>query len=277
MSKADDYAQWIVDNQDKKGTADFDTVAKAYQEAKAEEAGTIATNNNITTAPPEGTENVATYAAQSAVPLTVGGPNLMNAPVQVGGAAIEAGGPLTRTAVEVAKDVPAWVKPLSNLSVGETLKYVGQHGLTKSAADLAGAILHPLRDVSLGTAAKAAGTGIVQGVMAPENLMTLPYNMAAYEQAKIRANPNAPEYASNPYAMTVRGEAPTQAAAGAINQRLALMGQKYGGITPEQQQILQKDRERQQAQMVLKQPPNTQNYMQRMKALSELYSPVTQP
>ena len=34
MSKAEQYAQWIVDNADKRGTADFNTVVQAYQEAK---------------------------------------------------------------------------------------------------------------------------------------------------------------------------------------------------------------------------------------------------
>jgi hypothetical protein len=38
MATADEYAKWIVDNSDKKGTPDFDTVAKAYQEAKTSEA-----------------------------------------------------------------------------------------------------------------------------------------------------------------------------------------------------------------------------------------------
>ena len=33
--KAKKYAQWIVDNQDKKGTPEFETVAKAYKVAKA--------------------------------------------------------------------------------------------------------------------------------------------------------------------------------------------------------------------------------------------------
>jgi hypothetical protein len=37
MATADQYAKWIVDNSQKKGTADFDTVAKAYQQAKDEE------------------------------------------------------------------------------------------------------------------------------------------------------------------------------------------------------------------------------------------------
>jgi hypothetical protein len=36
MSKAEEYAQWIVDNADKKGTPEFDTVAQAYQAAKSQ-------------------------------------------------------------------------------------------------------------------------------------------------------------------------------------------------------------------------------------------------
>lgn len=42
MASADDYANWIVANADKKGTADFDTVVKAYQQAKQEEAASTA-------------------------------------------------------------------------------------------------------------------------------------------------------------------------------------------------------------------------------------------
>jgi len=37
MATADQYAQWIVNNAAKKGTPEFDTVAKAYQEVVAEE------------------------------------------------------------------------------------------------------------------------------------------------------------------------------------------------------------------------------------------------
>lgn len=36
MATASDYAKWIVDNQDKKGTPEFDTVARAYQAAKGQ-------------------------------------------------------------------------------------------------------------------------------------------------------------------------------------------------------------------------------------------------
>jgi hypothetical protein len=42
MAKAEQYAQWIVANQNKKGTPEFETVAAAYQEAKQSEAGDIA-------------------------------------------------------------------------------------------------------------------------------------------------------------------------------------------------------------------------------------------
>ena len=34
MATVEEYAQWIVNNSDKKGTPEFDIVAKAYQEAK---------------------------------------------------------------------------------------------------------------------------------------------------------------------------------------------------------------------------------------------------
>ena len=38
MATIDDYAEWIVNNADKKGTPEFDTVAEAYRQAKAETA-----------------------------------------------------------------------------------------------------------------------------------------------------------------------------------------------------------------------------------------------
>lgn len=37
MASADQYAQWIVNNANRKGTPEFDTVVKAYQQASAEE------------------------------------------------------------------------------------------------------------------------------------------------------------------------------------------------------------------------------------------------
>lgn len=79
------------------------------------------------------------------------------------------------------------------------------------------------------------GSGIVQGALAPESLFALPYQMAAYEQEKIRANPNAPGLEYNPYAQVVRGEYPTQGAAGAANRR-ATMNRPNTGYVPSAQE-----------------------------------------
>lgn len=82
-----------------------------------------------------------------------------------------------------------------------------------------------------------------QVMAAPESAFLYPYNMAAYEQAKIRANPTAPGLEYNPYAQTVRGEYPTQAAAGAANRRQAIRSQQYGGLTANEQEMLRRDQE----------------------------------
>ena len=37
MANAAEYAQWITNNADKKGTPEFNTVANAYQAAKIQE------------------------------------------------------------------------------------------------------------------------------------------------------------------------------------------------------------------------------------------------
>lgn len=50
MATADQYAEWIVKNSDKRGTPEFETVAQAYQQAKAEEA-----QSPVTASPKEAT------------------------------------------------------------------------------------------------------------------------------------------------------------------------------------------------------------------------------
>jgi hypothetical protein len=54
MATAQEYAAWIVQNADKRGTPDFDTVARAYQFAKAQET-TAATQQQIAPAPQQPT------------------------------------------------------------------------------------------------------------------------------------------------------------------------------------------------------------------------------
>jgi hypothetical protein len=102
----------------------------------------------------------------------------------------------------------------------------------------------PIRQIAGGIGRNvvgAMGTGLAGAVLSPESAFTAPYQMAAMEQDRIRANPTAPEYATNPYAQQYRGEAPTQGAAGAMNQRRAVVGQQYGGLSPEDQARLEED------------------------------------
>lgn len=47
MATAEDYAQWIVKNQNLKGTPEFETVAKAYQEAQAAEKMASGTGESV--------------------------------------------------------------------------------------------------------------------------------------------------------------------------------------------------------------------------------------
>ena len=72
--------------------------------------------------------------------------------------------------------------------------------------------------------------------------LSAPYLGAAYEQAKIRQNPNAAGLEHNPYAQMVRGEYATQGAAGAANRREAIRNQNYGMLTQAEQDILNQDR-----------------------------------
>jgi hypothetical protein len=50
MATADEYAAWIVKNSAKRGTPEFETVAQAYQIAKAEET-TARTQQQLAPAP----------------------------------------------------------------------------------------------------------------------------------------------------------------------------------------------------------------------------------
>ena len=86
--------------------------------------------------------------------------------------------------------------------------------------------------------------GAMEGLSASPAIaaFSAPYLMAANEQAKIRENPSAPQYANNPYAMQQRGVAPTQGAAGAMNTRATVANQQYGGLSQEDQDRLTQDR-----------------------------------
>lgn len=90
-----------------------------------------------------------------------------------------------------------------------------------------------------GTFAHHSGlTGAVASAM-PAAILASPALAAGHEKAKIDANPNAPEYATNPYAMTVRGEAPTIAAAGNQNRKATVKNFATAGnpVLPQQESL----------------------------------------
>jgi len=96
----------------------------------------------------------------------------------------------------------------------------------------------------IGRGAANVGKALVAGAVAPESIMMLPYQMAAYEQDKIRANPNAPGLEYNPYAQVQRGEFATQGQAGAANQRRAVINAPFGNVTPAERALLEEDQQR---------------------------------
>jgi len=121
---------------------------------------------------------------------------------------------------------------LSNQSIASLVNQAGQYG--QQAISNAPAVAKQ--------GLMTLGRGLAAGAMAPENVLLAPYTMAGYEMERIRQNPTAPEYATNPYAQVVRQEAPTMGAAGAANRRSAIANQTYGGLTAEQQQMLEQDK-----------------------------------
>jgi len=71
MATADDYAKWIVDNADKKGSAEFNTVAQAYKQAKETET-TGGDMKKYQDHP------ISTFAANAVNALTFGLPDYLN-------------------------------------------------------------------------------------------------------------------------------------------------------------------------------------------------------
>lgn len=188
------------------------------------------------------------YAAQAATTPLIGGPAMQTAPVisrpfgpvapvQMGAAEMKSG-ILPYVAEDMSKVAATTA---NNATLGHALELIKKEGLTGAGAEFAKAALHPFTGQTLTGAAKNIGRGFAQGLTAPENLLTLPYNMAAYEQEKIRQNPNAPGLENNPYAQVVRNEAPTQAKAGEANRMKALSSMPFGNVTPEERRMLEED------------------------------------
>jgi hypothetical protein len=84
MATAQEYAAWIVQNADKRGTPDFDTVAQAYQLAKAQET-TAVTQQQIAPAPQQPTLGQQLIGAGEAAVALVPG-SIAGAVGTIGGA-----------------------------------------------------------------------------------------------------------------------------------------------------------------------------------------------
>ena len=150
----------------------------------------------------------------------------------------------TRPGMQAAHGLTGGMRDLYN--VGKNIAAISPEGLKEmvtSPVQTAKAYLrgHPFVQGGIGGAARGVGSALTSPLTAPENLFTLPYTMSAYEQEKIRQNPNAPGLENNPYAQTVRGEASSQGRAGAANQMKATANMPYGNVTPAERAMLEQD------------------------------------
>lgn len=69
MATADEYAAWLVGNANRRGTPEFDTVAQAYEQAKAEERGAQARAQTPPQAPPPSLGQRIVGAGETALSL----------------------------------------------------------------------------------------------------------------------------------------------------------------------------------------------------------------
>ena len=196
-----------------------------------------------TSAQQEPTPNLAPQAASVARQVGAMAPEALGAGAELAGQGLNAAKQfvMNRPAMQTAADIAGIA------THGVPWGSIAKSALTGNAAtiaDMSGNAINAVRQGAgaLGAGARGVGSALLTGAVAPESAVMMPYQMAAYEQEKIRANPNAAGLEYNPYAQTVRGEFPTQRAAGAANQRMAVANQRYGGLTPQEQAILDKDR-----------------------------------
>jgi len=191
----------------------------------------------------EAAPSIAPQAASVAKQIGAIAPEAMSAGAELAGQGLNAAKQfvMNRPVMQTAADA------LGVATHGVPWGSLAKSALTGNATtigDMAGTAMNTVRQGAgaLSAGARGLGGALLTGAMAPESALMMPYQMAAYEQEKIRANPNAPGLEYNPYAQVQRGEYATQRQAGAANQRRAVAGQQYGGLTPQEQAILDKDR-----------------------------------
>ena len=317
MASAQEYAQWIVDNQDKQGTDEFETVAQAYEMSKqttsvtepqpspsitpeqvdVADAALLAVPALAAVAPyvPEAVSGayqtgkaLATPAASAALNLGktyLTSPGALVTDIAMGAmglpppVAAEQSYKGVKGTYDTAKDfiskqgqfapktpapvatpvIPQSTAPFAGAANTLTAEQIAKNPmLTEMAArgtgapavgptaapaeSLASRIGSKFAPIAQRVAPVLQGAGQLLNTATPAMTFALPYQMAGAEQEKIRANPTAPEYANNPYAMQQRGQAPTQGAAGAMNRRATVANQQYGGLSAQEQAALEQDR-----------------------------------
>jgi len=132
--------------------------------------------------------------------------------------------PVSRPGIPGGAPVTGSVAPPPGITppappVGGVAAQQGETFLQRMAQQFGG-IAQRVAPVLNNPVTRAVGAGL--NMATPAMNFAMPYQMAAHEMEKIRANPQAPEYVNNPYAMQIRGEAPTMGHAGAMNRRRAL-------------------------------------------------------
>lgn len=123
MASSADYARWIVANPDKKGTPDFETVAKAYQAARASESSAPATSASPPpSAPaakpliPDAANAVVTGANQGAMRLAGLPADTLSNIIDLGKAGLGSAY-LAATPRDAAHRLPSWLEPVDRANV----------------------------------------------------------------------------------------------------------------------------------------------------------------
>jgi hypothetical protein len=223
--------------------ADIDEAARSLGPAAAATGVGLATE----TAPTESTavENLAqqagTNAAARIAPAAIQGTaqfakalpgNILSEVASLGQVAGKIGFEGVKTLGQQMAKTPV------DTTLGLAKAYLQGHGTW-------GKYLEPLAGKTVpqvaGMAGRTLASGIGGAIVAPESAFLYPYNMAAYEQAKIRQNPTAPGLEYNPYAQTVRGQAATQGQAGSANQMRTVANMPYGNVSLQERARLDED------------------------------------
>jgi len=202
MASADEYAGWIVQNQSKKGTPDFDLVAKAYEEAKVEEAKTLDSSTSIMNPrKPPSTLDVITSAPYKAIAGTAdlfltAPQNVANLARMAYGTAVRATGQPELAPIVTAPRQPVTeffkekglIQPTENMTTGQRILDVGLQTATGGALSPAASGREMLASGIKGLVGGAAGQSTTELTGSPAAglavSMTTPAAITSAAQAK---------------------------------------------------------------------------------------------